>query len=154
MKLVGRIVLFVLLNFSALAIGGLYTGDGVSSDWYTSLNQAPWTPPGWVFGVAWTIIMICFSIYMALFYKFKKHRKKLISLYILQIILNIAWNPIFFYLRDPLVGLLVISLLTVIVFYILSSFYKLKKLSSTLILPYALWLCIATSLNFYILIFN
>ena len=40
---------FLIINFGGLAIGQVWTGDGVTSEWYTSLNQAPWTPPGWVF---------------------------------------------------------------------------------------------------------
>lgn len=63
--MIARIALFLVLNFAALGIGGLFSGQGVPSDWYTGLNKAPWTPPGWVFGSAWTIIMICFAIYMA-----------------------------------------------------------------------------------------
>jgi tryptophan-rich sensory protein len=48
-----RIILFIVINFSALAIGSYFTENGVSSDWYMSLEKAPWNPPGWVFGVAW-----------------------------------------------------------------------------------------------------
>jgi len=47
-----RLFLFLLINFAALALGGLATSDGVVSLWYQNLNQAPWTPPGWVFGAA------------------------------------------------------------------------------------------------------
>ncbi|MDG2281196.1 MAG: tryptophan-rich sensory protein, partial [Flavicella sp.] len=53
--MIKRILLFLVLNFTALAVGGLFTGTGVSSDWYQNLNQAPWTPPGWVFGFMWTL---------------------------------------------------------------------------------------------------
>ena len=52
--------LFLLLNFGALAIGSYFMNNGPQSNWYLTLNKAPWTPPGWVFGVAWTTIMICF----------------------------------------------------------------------------------------------
>ena len=43
-----QLIIFLLLNFGALALGGLFTGSGVSSDWYNGLNKAPWTPPGWM----------------------------------------------------------------------------------------------------------
>ena len=43
-----RLIAFLLLNFGALAIGGFFTGKGVTSDWYADLLKAPWTPPGWV----------------------------------------------------------------------------------------------------------
>ena len=49
--------------------------NGPMTDWYINLNQAPWSPPGWVFGAAWTTIMICFSIYMAYLFKFFKDSK-------------------------------------------------------------------------------
>ena len=60
-----RVLSFLVLNFLALGIGGIFTGKGVPSEWYVQLNKAPWTPPGWMFGFAWTSIMICFALYMA-----------------------------------------------------------------------------------------
>ena len=65
MKKIGLILFFIILNFGALAIGGSFTADGVASDWYQNLSKAPWTPPGWVFGAAWTFLMMCYSIYLA-----------------------------------------------------------------------------------------
>ena len=70
--MIKRTIFFLLLNFAALAIGGLFTGSGVSSEWYQNLNKAPWTPPGWVFGTVWTLIMILFAIYMAMLIKTEK----------------------------------------------------------------------------------
>lgn len=57
---------FLSLNFLALGLGGLFTADGVSSEWYQTLNKAPWTPPGWVFGAAWTFLMCCFTVFMTM----------------------------------------------------------------------------------------
>ncbi|MDC6468346.1 tryptophan-rich sensory protein, partial [Flavobacteriaceae bacterium] len=65
MKLLKISIFFLVLNFSALAIGSWLMNNGPMTNWYVNLNQAPWTPPGWVFGIAWTTIMICFSVYMA-----------------------------------------------------------------------------------------
>jgi benzodiazapine receptor len=94
--MIKRILLFLVLNFTALAVGGLFTGKGVSSNWYQNLNQAPWTPPGWVFGFMWTLLMICFAIYMAYLISTKMNRKKIILLFAIQWVLNVAWNPVFF----------------------------------------------------------
>ena len=152
--MIKRIILFLILNFSALAIGGLFTGSGVSSDWYQNLNKAPWTPPGWVFGAAWTLIMISFAIYMAYLFKTQSYRKKIIALFSIQWILNISWNPIFFYLQEILLGMISISLLTIIIAYFFYSFRKQLKIKSLLLAPYLVWLIIATSLNGYILFFN
>ncbi|MBT6953110.1 MAG: tryptophan-rich sensory protein [Flavobacteriaceae bacterium] len=87
--MIKKTVLFLVLNFAALAIGGFFTGDGVTSEWYQNLNKAPWTPPGWVFGAAWTSIMILFALYMAFLIK-PENRKTIILIYSVQWILNVA----------------------------------------------------------------
>ncbi len=149
-----RIILFLLLNFAALAIGGLFTGPGVTSDWYTSLNQAPWTPPGWVFGTAWTSIMIFFALYIAYAYERVKSKKRLVLLFAIQWILNVAWNPIFFEFHQTIAALVTISALTLLTGYMLITYHKNLKILSLMLLPYVIWLCVATSLNGYILFNN
>ena len=152
--MIKRILLFLVLNFTTLAVGGLFTGKGVSSDWYQNLNQAPWTPPGWVFGFMWTLIMICFAIYMAHLVTTKTDRKIIIVLFGIQWVLNVAWNPVFFHFQAVIAGLITISLLTILIAYFLFRYKQDLKLKTLLILPYFIWLCIATSLNAYILFNN
>ena len=65
MNLIKYLVIFLFINFGGLALGSWLMNNGPRSLWYIELNKAPWTPPGWVFGVAWTLIMICFSIYLS-----------------------------------------------------------------------------------------
>ena len=152
--MIGRIVLFLILNFGALAIGGFFSAKGVPSDWYQDLNKAPWTPPGWVFGFAWSTIMICFSIYMAYLWPEVENKRLLIGLYLFQWVLNVAWNPSFFYYHHIPFALLIISLLTVVVAVMLYYYGPVLKIKSLLLLPYLIWLLIATSLNGYILFKN
>jgi tryptophan-rich sensory protein len=152
--MVYRVIIFLILNFVGLAIGVLYTGDGTSSQWYTDINKAPWTPPGWLFGVAWTIIMVCFSFYLAFLWPKVKAKKKLVIIYLLQWALNVAWNPIFFYSQSILAGLIVITSLTTLIGILAFYFWTLLRVKSTLVLPYLIWLIIATSLNAYIYIYN
>ena len=154
MKMSVNILILLLLNFGALAIGGLFTGDGVASDWYSELDKAPWTPTGWVFGAAWTTIMICFTFYMGILLRRAKTKQKVRSLYILQLVLNITWNPIFFYYQFPSIALVVIITLTLLIFYFILNYRKTIGWYSILIVPYVVWLCIATSLNLYILMSN
>lgn len=149
-----RILLFLILNFSALAIGGLFTNEGVSSNWYQTINKAPWTPPGWVFGAAWTTIMICFAIYMAYLIVLNPAKKTIVLLFSIQLILNITWNPIFFYFQSVSIGLICISLLTILIAYLFFNFWKFLKIKTLFLAPYLIWLAIATSLNLYILLYN
>ena len=152
--MVYRLILFLVINFGALAVGGIFTSAGVSSSWYENIQKAPWTPPGWVFGAAWTSIMIFFSIYLATAWPKIENKKILIGLFTLQWMLNVGWNPIFFYYQNMLLGLAVILLLTFLIGFILMFYWKEVKFISLFILPYFVWLIIATSLNWYILLKN
>lgn len=154
MKHFGYVALFLITNFAGLYFGSILINEGPSSAWYLLLNQAPWTPPGWVFGIAWITIMLCFSFYLASLIRIIDS-VNFWAIYTVQCILNISWNYVFFNLQKTVAGLIIISLLTVVmVFY----FYKFKnqqlKYTKYLLSPYILWLFIASSLNLYIVIYN
>ena len=149
-----KIILFLVLNFGALGIGSYLTDSGATSDWYQNLNKAPWTPDSWVFGAAWTSIMACYSVYMTYLIKINYNTKKIILLYSVQWLLNVAWNPIFFELHLIILGLIEICLLTAIILYLFICFWKDLKTKSLFLFPYLIWLFIATSLNAYIAIYN
>lgn len=153
MKLTKHITFFLIINFGGLYIGNLLMNNGPQTSWYTNLNQAPWTPPGWVFGVAWTLIMICFSIYLGHLF-LKADSKKLRLAFALQVFLNVVWNYVFFNQHLVALGLVVISALSVVIFTFFFSNLKTLKSKSYLLLPYMIWLLIATSLNGYILFNN
>lgn len=149
-----RIIIFLAINFGALAVGGFLMGNGPSSEWYGTINKAPWTPPGWVFGVAWTSIMICFSIYLAMLWPKTNNKNLLLGMFSVQFILNVLWNPVFFYFNNAALGMVIIVLLTVLVWWFVFYYFPTLRWSSLLILPYAIWLVIASSLNGYILVMN
>ena len=134
-----KFIIFLVLNFTALGLGGILMGEGPSSEWYQNLQKAPWTPPGWVFGAAWNKA---------------NNRQILLMLFIFQWVLNVSWNPIFFRYHQAFFGLLLILALTGLVGFLL--FYCLKPLRfySLFILPYFIWLLVATSLNAYIYLNN
>lgn len=153
MKQLKITILFIIINFGGLAIGNALMGDGPTGDWYMNLEKAPWTPPGWVFGAAWTLIMLCFSIYLGKLFLENDDSKNRIVFFI-QFFLNVSWNFFFFNQQWVLVSLISITLLTSLLFIY---FFKLSKSVTNykyLLLPYVIWLCIATSLNLYILIHN
>ena len=153
MKQLKLMLLFLAVNFGGLAIGSWLMNNGPLSNWYTNLQQAPWTPPGFVFGIAWTLIMICFSIYLGKLFT-EDNTSKNRTIFLIQFVLNVSWNFIFFNQHLVLFALINILLLTSLIFV-----YFFKRSSAVnnykyLLLPYMLWLCIAISLNLYILVHN
>lgn len=145
-----RIVLFLVLNFAALGIGGYFTGSGVPSVWYQSLAKAPWTPPGWVFGAAWSTIMVAFAFYMAWLYSRLPEVGILWLFYALQWVLNVSWNPTFFYMQATSSALVLISALTILLILGFVRWWPILGVRSLALAPYIAWLVIATSLNAYI----
>lgn len=141
--------LFFILNFGALALGSLLMGSSpIENEWYVQLNKAPWTPPGWVFGTAWTTIMLLFTIYLTIQEKEKLNNKRFLALFTLQFLTNVLWNPIFFHFHWTLLGMIVILLLFISLVLLLY-YFKSSSWKSTLLLPYLVWLTIAFSLNAY-----
>jgi tryptophan-rich sensory protein len=149
-----RTFLFLFINFVLVFyIGNILMADGSNSNWYINLNKAPWTPPGWVFGLAWSFLLICFSIYLSLLSQ-KNVSNKLIVIILVQYLLNIVWNYFFFNQHLTELGIIDISFLTLTVYYIFYTNLKTMKWKSIFIVPYLLWLLVATSLNLYIVIYN
>lgn len=153
MKKLKYLIIFLIINFGALGLGVLLMQNGPETDWYLQLNKAPWTPPGWVFGSAWSTIMFCYSFYMMYLFIAQPNTKVKI-LFTVQFILNVSWNLVFFNQHLITLGLLFILALTAIVTIFLYDYRKIQGLKSLLIVPYFLWLCIATSLNLYVLLYN
>lgn len=146
--------LFLVINFGGLALGSWLMNGGPTSEWYNSLNKAPWTPPGWVFGAAWSFIMLCFSWYLVELFLLRKSNR-LIAIYTFQVVLNVIWNYIFFNQHLTHLGLAVIILLFIVVLYFFLTFRDDRlKYAKYLLLPYLIWLSIAISLNAYVVIHN
>ena len=148
------LIIFLVVNFAGLALGGLFTGDAVNGEWYQSLNKAPWTPPGFMFGLAWTLIMILFAVYAAKVWVRLDKKKAFLIIYAIQWLFNFIWNPVFFYFEKPVLGLIIIAALTSIVLAIMRGFHRLVKVYTLLLAPYLTWLILATSLNAYIVLNN
>lgn len=144
------LIVFLILNFGALALGlFLMGGSPASNNWYQELPKAPWTPPGWVFGAAWFTIMTLFSIFMNEVFASSKNKTKTILLYVVQLILNISWNPIFFYFHEIFAGLIILILLFTSLLLLLIQTNTIKSSTGFLVLPYLIWMAIAISLNLY-----
>lgn len=144
---------FGTLNFIGLAIGGMATGPGVVSDWYASLEKAPWTPPGWVFGAAWTLVMVGFSGFMARWWTHAKSQgteSKVRQGFALAWVLNVAWNPLFFGAHEAGWALVEILTLFAVIVALARQGWSHSGSARWGILPYLIWLFVATSLNGFV----
>ena len=153
MRFVKLLTLFLIINFAALGVGTWLMGTGAQGEWYLGLNKAPWTSEGWVFGAVWTVVMICYSLFMAQLWMLRP-TFKVAAMFTAQFLLNIGWNHFFFGLHWTMTGLVILVFLLIIVVAFLVTYYKELRYKSLFITPYIIWLLIATSLNLYITIYN
>lgn len=124
--------------------------------WYAELTKSTLTPPGYVFGLVWSILYIILAVIAWQLFHKPKYReiRSLKILFASQILLNFAWTPIFFYGHLTLLALIClvsITLLTTAFMFI--AFGKARRLS-LLIFPYWLWVCFASYLNLVIFMHN
>lgn len=135
--------------FAASAIGGLLTGPNLA--WYATLERPGFAPPNGVFPVVWTVLYAMMALAAWLFWRAKgkdEDRKLGLVWFGLQLVLNVAWSFAFFWLRSPASGLFVILLLLVAIAVTIVLFDRSSRTAALLLVPYLLWVCFATGLNF------
>lgn len=146
------LILCLLAVYSFAFIGSLLTSSNVNSAWYDSI-QVSITPPNWVFPVVWNILffLIALSLYLAwMKAKSKKTKKKLVLIFSINLILNVLWSFLFFYLQNPLFAFIELIVLWLSILAMIFVTHKTSKLSSYLLIPYLLWVSFASILNYLI----
>lgn len=120
---------------------------------YNYLVQPKFAPPSWLFGVVWTILYLLMGISYYL-YKRDLNDTSIGNVYYTQLILNLMWPIIFFNLKMRLVGTIDIILLDIAVMYMIYRFFKEKKISAYLNMPYLIWILFATYLSYSVFLLN
>ena len=71
-----------------------------------------------------------------------------------QLVLNMAWSPVFFAAQQILSAFVLILLLDAAVLVIVLLFWRVRKKAGALLLPYLGWVLFATMLNWQFLQLN
>ncbi|MBX2849759.1 MAG: tryptophan-rich sensory protein [Acidiferrobacterales bacterium] len=141
--------IFIFICYLVAYLGSMFA----PGEWYENLNKAPWTPPNLAFPIVWGILY--FFIAMAGWRIFINNEPKLKALWTLQLILNAIWSWVFFGQHWIVFGLIdLLILVSLVAVLILRCWRQHLKITTFLLIPYFIWLCIATSLNIYILLSN
>lgn len=120
------------------------------ADWYKNLNKPRWTPPGFVFPLAWTTLYLLMS-YAAMRVALIPGSGQALALWAAQIAFNTLWTPIFFGLHRMRAAMIVMVGLWLSVAATALAFYQVDPLSGLLLAPYVLWVSIAGALNFSVM---
>ncbi len=125
------------------------------SVWYYNLTKPPLAPPDWIFPSVWSILYFSMLIALLLYlFKPAQNKKSGYIYFAVQLILNLLWAIVFFYLKNMFLALIVIILLDIFVILTIKSFYKVSKISGLILIPYLIWILFATYLNIGYLVLN
>ena len=121
--------------------------------WFVALNKPSFNPPNWVFAPVWTLLYIMMGVAAGLVWSKGFHHlwvKTALYRFGFQLLLNATWSIVFFGLKEPFWALIVIISLLILLIMTIRWFRLVSKPAAFLLLPYFLWVCFATALNYKI----
>jgi len=138
-----------------VAIGFLASFATQSSvnDWYLTLNKPSFNPPDSIFAPVWTLLYILMGIAAGIVWAKGLHHlwvKTALYHFGFQLLLNAAWSIVFFGLKEPFWALIVIICLLILLLLTIRWFKIVSNLAAILLVPYLIWVCFATVLNYKI----
>ena len=149
MRAIGKLICSISVCIATGLLGSFTTADSVKT-WYADLYRPSFTPPDWAFGVVWPILYVMMGISAFIIWNKglgNRQVKVAIGLFILQLILNGLWTPIFFGLHMMALALAEIMLLWVAIIMTIFAFWRISRAAAYLLLPYILWVSFAIALN-------
>lgn len=147
---------WALLTVPVIVVLGFLSGrlanSGYGNRWFDALEKPALMPPGWLFGVAWTILYVLMALALAIVLHARgaKGRGPAIALFLLQLLINLAWSPLFFRAHQVGSALMLIVALVIVVAITTWLFGRVRRVAGLLLLPYLAWLAFASFLNYEI----
>lgn len=146
------IVVTELIGMSSSLIAGDIKGK------YIAMVKAPLSPNPVIFSIVWPALYLLMAL--ALYFILtnpsvpKPQKKFFVILYVIQLILNFIWSPLFFGNGLLWIALIVIVVMIIELIITIINYRKYSKLSAWLVTPYLLWLLFATYLTIVFAILN
>jgi benzodiazapine receptor len=142
----------VLLGFVSAQLGG----SGPDNPWFAGLVKPAVYPPPALFGIVWTVLYVMMGLAAAMIGAARGARGRGLALavFVVQLLVNLAWTPVFFGLHLMSAALAVIAALDLLVLLTVLLFWRLRPLGGMLLLPYLAWVLFATVLNWQFLQLN
>lgn len=148
------------LGFSGLVAVVVAVAGGVLTEigpWYRGLRKPSWQPPDWAFGPVWTVILVLAAISAALAWEAAGGtgaRSAVLAVLVVNSVLNIAWSGIFFKMKRPDWALIEVALLWVSIVALIVVLGAQSTTAGLLMVPYLVWVSIASFLNYRIVQMN
>jgi len=151
-----RLVISIVASFAAAGIGSLFTFKAIPT-WYAGLKKPRYTPPNWAFGPVWTILYILMGISVFLVWQKGLATPGVMlafTLFWVQLAFNALWSVIFFGRKSKGGGVIVIAILWLLILATMIASFRVSVWAGALLVPYIVWVSIASYLNVGIWILN
>lgn len=156
MAKIGKLICSISVCLLTGFLGSFVTRNSITT-WYAQLSRPSFTPPDWAFGVVWPVLYVMMGISVFLVWNVGINRRQVkvaLSVFVLQLILNGLWTPIFFGLHLIGVALVEIVMMWAAILLTIFTFWKVSKPAGLLLLPYILWVSFAIVLNASLFLLN
>ena len=148
-----RLVVSVAVCEAAGIVGSAFTISAIPV-WYATL-QKPWfTPPNWLFAPVWLALYFLMGLTLYLLWQSRPQSKVALGAFGVQLLLNVAWSAVFFGARELFYGFVVIAALWFMILVTIVFSYRVSRSASALLVPYILWVTIASALNYNVWLLN
>ncbi|MDQ2698980.1 MAG: tryptophan-rich sensory protein [Actinomycetota bacterium] len=155
------LVAFLAISYAIAALGSIATIQNTDG-WYADAEKAPWSPPNELFGPVWTVLYALISVSAWLVWRKRDELdvRRPLTLYVVQLVLNALWTPVFFGLYPTIgpaalwIALVIILAMDVLVLLTMISFWRVSKVAAWMLVPYWAWLLFATTLNAAVAVLN
>ncbi len=135
-------------------VGGTIT---VLDDWYYSLQQPAWAPPGYMFGIIWTGVFAMIALAGVFAWERAPTRRDVeisIGLFALNGFLNLGWSFLFFRMQRPDLAFYELIALWLSIAALIGFCGRFSKAAAALLVPYIVWVTIAGALNWQVVQLN
>lgn len=149
-------IISIAITLGIGALGAWATAQSVKT-WYPTLNKPSFNPPNWLFAPVWTSLYVLIGISAYLVWTKRDqivHFPRVTAIYFIQLILNLAWSFLFFYLHEIGFALFEIIILLIAIIINATTFYKIHRLAGLIYIPYIIWVSFASFLTYNIFILN
>ncbi len=127
---------------AAAATGAMFP----PGSWYRQLAKPRWTPPDWLFPVAWMTLYLLMSAAAARLAVLPGSGQAL-AFWAVQIAFNTLWSPVFFGLNRMGASLVVMAGLWSSVAMLTVLAFGLDLWAGLMLVPYLAWVTVAAALN-------
>ena len=136
---------FVLVIALYATLSGLSVSSG--TEWYESLAQPPWQPPAWVFGVIWPLNFLALLVAGVLMARADPARAvPALIVFAVSVGFALAWSFLFYGPHALTASAVALGLAAVLTWVLFALAIRLIGLPGLVLLPYSIWVSLATSL--------